>query len=69
MYGLPDRPLNIRPDLDDKKADPNDSNIGPRFLWEYEQEQRKLEESHLDDQEASTGEDSLKEDSTDSGKA
>jgi hypothetical protein len=46
-----DRALNIRPDLSDQEADENDRWIGPTFLWDFEQEQRKLKEALLDSKE------------------
>ncbi len=49
MYS--DRPLNIRPDLSDHEADENDRRIGPKFLWDFEQEQKKLKKAILDSKE------------------
>jgi hypothetical protein len=35
------RPLNIRPDLDDYEADVDYKTIGPKFLWEFEQNKKE----------------------------
>lgn len=32
--------MNIAPDVSDRAADPEDRSIGPRFLWDFEKEQK-----------------------------
>jgi hypothetical protein len=46
-----DRQLNLRPDLSDHEADEDDERIGTKFLWDFEEDRKRLKNALLESKE------------------